>query len=396
LINERNAVSLKKLSLLCLSALIGAPSAFATNGDLLIGLGAKTRAMGGAGIAYSHGSQSTLDNPALIATVPCKEASISATFFYPDIKTKATPLMRDYATSDSDFFVIPSLSVAKPLGEHWFVGAGMWGTAGLGTDFEGSHSLFNMKTQLMLMQMSIPIAYRTGGWSFGFAPIVEYGSLDIEYGIPHLIQRRSDTSDDFGFGASVGMTYHFDNGLIIGAVYKTLINMTYEGVLSGATNGAMRDDLEQPGEYGVGIDYTHERHTIAIDLKRILWGSVDGYEDFNWQDQDVFAIGYEYATPKWAIRCGYNHAETPIETYSGTQTIGAIVNLLNLLGFPATSEDHYTVGASYVLDGRSSFDLAFVYSPEEHTEAGLSGIGFGKIINEHREMSFTIQYNYAY
>jgi long-chain fatty acid transport protein len=69
---------------------------------------------------------------------------------------------------------------------------------------------------------------------------------------------------------------------------------------------------------------------------------------------------------------------------------------LNLLGFPATSEDHYTVGASYVLDGRSSFDLAFVYSPKKHTEAGLSGIGFGKIINEHREMSFTIQYNYAY
>jgi long-chain fatty acid transport protein len=38
----------------------------ATNGDTLIGVGAKTRSMGGAGIAFSHEAESTLVNPALI------------------------------------------------------------------------------------------------------------------------------------------------------------------------------------------------------------------------------------------------------------------------------------------------------------------------------------------
>ena len=35
-----------------------ATSAFAINGDLLIGLGAKSRGMGGLGIAKSHGAES--------------------------------------------------------------------------------------------------------------------------------------------------------------------------------------------------------------------------------------------------------------------------------------------------------------------------------------------------
>ena len=374
-------------------------SVYATNGDLLIGVGAKTRAMGGAGIAFGHQSESTLVNPALIATTACKEMSLSATFFYPDIRTKTEPFMKDYAKSDSDFYVIPSASVSKPLNEHWFVGLGMWGTAGLGTDFEGHDALFNMKTELMLMEIAMPVAYRTGGWSFGLAPIIEYGSLDIGYRLGEL-ENDPDKSEDFGFGASAGFTYDFGNGLIVGAVYKTPIKMRYKDVLSKATFGAMDDDLTQPGEYGVGIDYSWGRHSIAMDYRNIGWGSVDGYEDFNWQDQDVYAVGYQYATREWALRLGYNHAETPIETLSGETSKGAIVNFLNLLGFPATAEDHYTAGGSYRIDDISSMDLAFVYAPEKKNEADISGLGFGivdkSILNKHSEFSFTIQYNYKY
>ncbi len=38
---------------------------YATNGDNLIGLGAKSRAMGGVGIATYFGAENTLSNPAL-------------------------------------------------------------------------------------------------------------------------------------------------------------------------------------------------------------------------------------------------------------------------------------------------------------------------------------------
>ncbi|WP_201351855.1 OmpP1/FadL family transporter [Hydrogenimonas urashimensis] len=365
----------------------------ATNGDLLIGVGAKTRGMGGAGIAYGHKSESTLVNPALIATTPSREMSVGATFFYPDIETK-TSIMDDYDPSDSDFYVIPFASVSKPMGDHWYVGLGMWGTAGLGTDFEGNPALFNMQTQLMLMQIALPVAYRMGNWSFGAAPIVEYGSLDISY---HLggIKIDPDAANDFGFGWSAGFTYDFGNGLIVGAVYKSPVEMKYKGVLSDATLGALDDRLTQPEEMGVGIDYnwaTH--HSVAIDYKRIGWGSVEGYEDFNWKDQDVFAIGYEYATTEWALRLGYNHAKSPIELSPGGFSNGGLLNMLNLLGFPATAEDHYTTGVSYTISDISSMDLAFVYAPQTMVEAPI--VLKQNIAVRHSEFSFTVQYNYKY
>jgi len=79
---------MKKMEKLALGAIIATSSLFATNGDTLIGVGAKTRAMGGAGIAFSHGSESTLVNPALITSVDNTSISIGGTVFLPDIHTE--------------------------------------------------------------------------------------------------------------------------------------------------------------------------------------------------------------------------------------------------------------------------------------------------------------------
>ncbi len=62
-------------------------SLYATNGDHLIGIGAKSLGMGGVGIAISHGAESALANPALITGVQNKEVSFGGTIFMPDVET---------------------------------------------------------------------------------------------------------------------------------------------------------------------------------------------------------------------------------------------------------------------------------------------------------------------
>jgi len=64
---------------------LSATSAFATNGDHLIGLGAKARGMGGVGIGMSHGAESALVNPAMITSVKGNEVSFGGTIFMPDV-----------------------------------------------------------------------------------------------------------------------------------------------------------------------------------------------------------------------------------------------------------------------------------------------------------------------
>ncbi len=381
------------------SMVLGSSAAYATNGDTLIGVGVKTRGMGGAGIAYSHGAESSLLNPAAITSVEGHEISFGATIFMPSIDTT----LGIEKSSAADLSLIPSVSLAQKLSEHVYIGTGMWGTAGMGVDFKGNPSHMNMRTQLQLMQFAVPVAYKTGGLSIAIAPVVQYGSLDISYtnmmapGMPKP-QVGAGVSDDFGYGVDLGLLYDFGNGFHVGAVYKSQIEMVYAGQLTNSA-GAMGialpdgDHLDQPAEYGIGLSYTTGGHTFAVDYKRIAWSDAAGYKVFGWEDQDVFAVGYEYAQDNWAIRLGYNHGSNPVALNANPA-----INMFNLLGFPATAEDHYTLGGSYAFTQDLTLDLALVYSPESKNSFVLPypPPNPSVISNKHSEVSASFQLTYNF
>ena len=376
--------------------IISSSSLYATNGDTLIGVGAKTRAMGGAGIALGHGAESTLVNPALITKYKNTQISFGGTFFMPTIKTKIDPNTGGQKIkSSADKSVIPLLAISSEIYPNVYMGVGMYGTAGMGTDFRGNASLFDMETTLQLMQFAVPVAYKYNNLSIGIAPILQYGSLDINYKMGPNTTGYGQ-KQDFGFGVNVGAVYDFGNGFSIGAVYKSKITMKYPKVLTtaaGAMVPGITDTLTQPAEYGIGLAYVNGPHSIAIDYKKIKWSSAKGYKDFKWKDQDVFAIGYQYDAEEWAVRVGYNHAKSPIVA---TNTNPAL-DMFNLLGFPATSENHFTAGGSYKFSKNFSADLTVVYSPKSTKSANLGGMmGMSKITNSHSELGTTIQFNYKF
>jgi long-chain fatty acid transport protein len=390
-------------------------SAFATNGDHLIGMGAKARGMGGIGIGMSHGAESALSNPALISSVKGTEISFGGTVFMPDV---ATNMGAGYASSDADLSVIPEVAIAQNLGNGITWGIGMYGTAGMGTDYRdatGPTSNMNMVTNLQLMQFAVPLAYSTNGFSVGIAPVLQYGSLDMNYDAAAFgggVSETEGVAQDLGMGYNVGAAYEMA-GVTVGASYKSAIDMEYKGQLNAATSqfntlmvgmGAsfpvLSDNLEQPAEMGIGASYTMGGHTVAADYKKIKWSDAKGYKDFGWEDQNVYMIGYQFAQNNWAVRAGYNHASNPIKEANGATPQGALLNVLNLLGFPAIVEDHYTVGGSYAFSKTTSLDLAYVYVPEVtetySTAAFGPGLGMTEIKTKHSQDSVSVQLNFNF
>ena len=387
----------------------------ATNGDHLIAVGAKARGMGGAGIAMSHGAESALANPALITSVKGTEISFGATIFMPDIKMEMGQAARH--SSAADLNLIPEVSIAHKINENFYVGIGMWGTAGMGVDYRdaptgpGDSGNMHMVTNLQLMQFAVPLAYKMENFSIAIAPVIQYGSLDINYDLDsYHLNFGSGVSQDFGFGVDVGATYDFENGLVLGAVYKSKIDMEYSNQLFSATKlfaalgifqNPMADHLEQPAEIGIGLAYTMQQHTFAFDYKQIQWGDAKGYKDFGWQDQDVFAAGYQYTQNNWALRVGYNHASHPIKdapsapvgSPNPAEYAGEAVNLFNLLGFPATAEDHYTLGGTYEFSDTFSLDMAYVYAPETETTMNTL-IGPSTVYHMENSLSFQLTYEF--
>jgi long-chain fatty acid transport protein len=397
-----------KIAVAAAIALCGT-SAFATNGDAMIGVGAKAVGMGGIGIGMSHGAESALSNPAMITSVNGTEVSFGGTIFMPDVKTTvAGSLGSPEGNSDADLSMIPTLAIAQKASDNFYWGVGMYGVAGMGTDYRGTDTNYNMVTNLQLMQFALPLAYKANGLSLGVAPILQYGSLDINYDTTYAGGAASTTqgvAQDFGLGYTVGAAYEM-SGLTLGASYKSAIDMNYKGQISqalhdftGAPASMFSDNLEQPAELGAGVSYKMGNSTFGVDYKQIKWSDAKGYKDFKWENQDVWMFGYQYAQDNWALRAGYNHATSPIKDqgYAGT-----LLNIMNELGFPAIIEDHYTLGGSLAFNKTTSLDLAYVYSPQVTDEYGImvqtgpTTYTPSTIKTKHSQQAATVQLNFNF
>jgi len=393
---------------------LGATSAFATNGDNLIGLGAKSRSMGGTGIAAFYGAENALSNPALLTQTTGTLVSFGGTIFMPNVKNSATMTvpnpqatgpedmyvtMSGEDTSDANFNVIPEISIAGHVTNDIVLGIGMFGSAGMGVDYREKTNdpmAFRMATNLQLMKMAPSIAYTPiEGLSVGAAAVVQYGLLSISYDpsnpLPNDVHNYGNGSSmDFGLGFELGLAYQLkDLGLTFGADYKSAIDMEYKNQISTASKdfgintdpntgvaAGFSDNLEQPAEFGLGVAYTLDTLLVTADYKHIAWSSAKGYKDFEWDDQDVVAIGAAYGLGDFTLRIGYNYASSPIKeldaasafNQDGTMNMAAIqngvINQFNALGFPATVESHITAGVTYELSKVTSIDFGVGYAPE--------------------------------
>ncbi|MCX6052750.1 MAG: hypothetical protein NTZ60_09585 [Campylobacterales bacterium] len=150
----------------------------------------------------------------------------------------------------------------------------------------------------------------------------------------------------------------------------------------------------------MGASYKFSNNTVAVDYKQIKWSAAKGYQDFEWKDQNVIALGYQYATKQWAARLGYNYSKSPIseQTYSGYNSAGlnsGLANTFNLLGFPGIVQSHMTVGGSYSLSDKASVDLAYVYTPEvSNTYKNFTGTQ--DITTKHSQTALSAQLNYKF
>ena len=397
---------MKKLLLI---STITASILYGTNGDLMVGHGPKSVGMAGIGIAIGHGAESALTNPAMISSVKDSEVSVSFTTFTPTVNfssnAQANAMSKQqggayphqskltYGKSDTSSALIPDVSYAKRVTPSMIIGLTVNGTAGLGADYnKRNHSgAFNMQTSLQIMKVGLPVAYTIPNTKLtvGVEPILQYSKLNTNYRTQQGMSQNKE-SDSVNYGVQVGSAYKH-KGLTVGATYQSKIKAKYKGNISNAVKDfgiksiKSGDNLDQPAEAGVGVSYKYKNNQIAVDYKKIEWSKAKGYKDFGWKDQDVIAVGYEYSHPEFKLRAGYNYAKTPLREKNaqaqGTEGYeNSAINFFNLSGFPATIEEHYTVGADYKITDSLDLNLAYVYSPTVKTSYDTTGMTKGMIM----------------
>lgn len=385
------------LVLVSLLAVTAAPAS-ATNGDNLIAIGPIARAMGGVGVAAPQDAISAVfANPAAMCFgpyCPSGEFNFAGSAFAPHVDAKVsfpgTGVTID-ADSEDKIYPIPALGLSVPISKEfpfWRFGLSAYGVTGLGVDYKdtdldqsgfydfgpmGSFPLVAGEfTELSIMKFSPAIAVQPlENLSLGLGLHVNYGSLDL----------REGSSTGFALGAQIGAIYKPTDTISLGINYVTPQKVDHDNVADFDGDGnADTLELESPQHIDFGIAYQPLFADLLLeaDVKWINWSNAAGYDDFDWDDQWVFAVGAQYrpaVMPKLALRAGYNYGENPVKEHDGfdgttlTRVQGKSLptyyyETFRIIGFPAIVEHHLTLGVGYDFTPSFSMHLGYVHGFE--------------------------------
>lgn len=437
----------KQLLAVVLSTLFSSPT-WATNGMNLEGYGARSSAMGGAGMAFDTGNSAVMNNPATLAMVQEGTArfGLGVRMLGPDVSASMPGTQAD---SDGTAYYMPSISYMRRGGKFTY-GAAVLAQGGMGTDYSANSFLAagsgqEVRSEVGVGRVMLPLAYDVNerlniGGSFdivwagmdlkmavpsanlagmirsydaGWTPAVTTGFGGATWGRFDFSNGNDYTGKARGYGVAgkLGFTYKMTDTLTIGATYHTETDIsdleTDGATLSTDTGGSITGtikvrDFQWPATYGLGIAYQpNDRWLFAADYKRINWsevmqafrmtfieptlGAMDVAMPQYWEDQHVIGLGVQYQyNDRLALRFGYNHASNPVPD-----------TYLNPL-FPAIVEHHITAGFGYRMSDSDNIGFALTYAPEV-TAVNPNGGGPGvPVTSAHSQINWSLNYVHTF
>jgi long-chain fatty acid transport protein len=378
--------------------------AYATNGDEMMAVGSQSTALGGTGVANYMGADSMWANPAMLGKSKGSEVVGGVNVFKPMVTNDGFFGNATTGSSVNNSY-IPDLSYASRIDDSWSYGVGMAGVSGMGVDYSSASTPF-LKAQdnLMGLRVMLTLAYNGSNYGIGLSPIYQLSSLMLSYdgsayGYATVNQVKNTTSSS-NAGYLVGGYFDVMPSLTVAAAYQSQIQASYGTQISAAASGfglSFTNDLYQPAQIKAGVSYAvADAVTLTLDYKQIQWSQANGYKDFNWQDENVYALGAKYSGGGYWLGLGYNNSNNPIAALSGSTSAGAATNMFNNLFFPAVIQDSITLGGGYDLTKSFALEGAVVYSPEVKTTVSISKLTGGSNTTKHSQEAAEVSLRYKF
>lgn len=372
----------------------------ATEGYFQHGYGVVSKALAGAGVAYSQDAMAQALNPAGLVDVD-NQLNLGVSSFSPmrnftasGSQAGAFPIPNGNFDSDNEFFPIPNFGVSYRLDADSAVGFSVYGNGGMNTEWEAmpypgpggmaSGVFAGGKTGVDLTQLFFQGTYARNifdGFSVGIAPIVAVQAFEAK-GLSSFAPFSQDASNltnnghdiSYGFGGRIGVQYEPIDGVKIGGAYQSRMLMTELDEYAGLF--AEQGDFDIPPAVQVGVSWKPvDELTLLFDYRHIWYSDIDSVGNagptdimdigmrglggdngvgFGWNDVDVFKFGAQWdVNEDWTLRAGYSLGENPIPSTDV---------LFNILA-PGVIEHHITGGVSYRINETNTINVAGFYAP---------------------------------
>ena len=341
-------------------------------GHILQGIGTVNYTMGGAATAQPVSISGALQwNPATLTHFDQTSIEFNAGFFAPspEISSRVTMDMGGPVTlsgttaGEKSISFLPALGVVFGKEDSKFTwGIQAFGVSGFAVDYpeetnnpaspsfdpstanpilfpQNMNGFGALYTQYALLQAGVSAAYKlTDNFSIGVTPIFNYATLEIKpnpTADPGLLgYSLSDKATALGVGFQVGLYYAFENGLKLGAAYKskqTFGDFEFTNkYVDGSDAPESSFNMNFPSIISAGIGYSNDMIDLAFDYRYVDYANTEGFQEsgwkiasngfptgavngFGWESISVFSLGLQYkGIEKLPLRVGYTHNTNPI------------------------------------------------------------------------------------
>jgi len=432
------------------------PRAFATDGHFLHGVGAINSAMGGAGIAAPESLMGTFSlNPAGLMAFDGVRMEFSMEMFKADrtvtssvpVPPPAPPgtILSGQTQSKKDFVPIPAFGASYKLpGERVVLGLAGLGIGGFGVDYGGSafptgpgqsanpiflpqpNGFGQVYSNYQLLKISPSVAWAaTDKLWLGAAFNVDWASLavmpmpaaspDFDPATGTAFFPNATAADGaFGVGFQVGLLYHLNDLLALGASYSSEQWFSEFEWNSSHANPNLANfgeprtftfKLNVPAVLGGGVAVqAFPNLLLTSDFKYYFYENTPGFEvpstgafnpdgsvaGFGWEDIYSIAVGLKYEpTAALALYGGYNFSDNPVPDSLSMVNVAA----------PAIVQQHVSVGIGVRPNRHLEITAAYYHV---FRNSGTGEIlnpaippGSSSITNSMKEDSILLQFSYA-
>lgn len=388
------------------------------------GVGAVNMSMGGAATAQPLDISGALQwNPAAISVFDNKIAdfNIGAFFSSPELSSTlpagmfgtGTPEVSGLTKDDRGVSPMPALAMVwgNENSKHTF-GVSAFGISGFGVTFPEEANVINpnpswnpsdsnpinypqtmggfghIESDYMLLQVGLAYSFEiTDNFSIGIQPTVNYAALELA---PNPISPpdfpvsmggtgkgypTSDKASAIGYGGQVGLFYHSDGGVKVGASYKTAQKFNDLEFKNTYVDGTAAPDvafnMDYPAILSFGLGYSTDLFDLALDFREVDYKNTAGFEasgwqiassgpmagyptgavnGFGWKNVQILSAGIQYkGIEKLPLRVGYTYSSNPIDEELAFFSIPAtaVIKHAFQLGFSYPLNDNLMLNGVY-------------------------------------------------
>ncbi|MBI3188893.1 MAG: outer membrane protein transport protein [Gammaproteobacteria bacterium] len=418
---------LKKVLVTAILAGLTMPAvSYATNGYFMIGFGAKSRGMGGVGVAEGIDGLAAAFNPATMIDVGTRFDIGGDIFYAPNSVTHSDGTLSETTIAEEshfehtpfspgDVFLIPNMGGTYKYNDEITFGFAFIG-AGMGTRYnqalpDGNTSYFfnfnglggDNYTGVKLLQMQIPIsiAYKMDDQNTVGASVVMAGQFFEAWGLKAFTELNlavtqenlSNMGTDFSYGGGIRLGWqgkYMNNDLIFGVNYSSRVYMTPFEDYSSLF--AEHGDFDIPENYAVGVAYKATPDIkVKFDIQQINYSDVDsvgnpgpyagnsvefnplcpGVDTLECKVGGDLGMGFGW-TDQTVYKLGAEYKfNEKLELRGGINYAKAPITpdniIFNLLA-PATPELHATLGATYQFTKDIEASVSYVHAFENTIE----------------------------